>query len=69
MTLTQKELMSVISILAEESASTFDVIANALHHYFEPNDYFRLGTGLVSIFLIQTIHLSPHFETKLSTGL
>eukprot|EP00111_Clytia_hemisphaerica_P024769 TCONS_00072992-protein len=50
MTLSQKELLSVISILAEESASTFDVISNALHHYFGPNDYFRLGTALLMLF-------------------
>lgn len=48
MTLTQKELMSIISILSEETSSTFDVIVNAFHHYFGANDYFRLGTGLVS---------------------
>ena len=51
MTLTQKELMSIISILSEETSSTFDVIVNAFHHYFGANDYFRLGTGLVSFCL------------------
>jgi len=51
MALTPKELVSVMSILSEESSSSFDVIANGLHHYFGSNDYFRLGTALVSIFV------------------
>lgn len=50
MALNQKELMSVISILSEEASSTFDVIANALHHYFGSNDYFRLGSALLMLF-------------------
>ena len=55
MTLTQKELMSIISILSEETSSTFDVIANAFHHYFGTNDYFRLGTSLVRFFFLNDV--------------
>jgi len=53
MTLTPKELTSILSILSEEAvsgASSFEAIANALHHYFGPNDYLRVGTALLMMF-------------------
>merc|ERR1712168_268294 len=48
-----KELTSILSILSEEAvsgSSSFEAIANALHHYFGPNDYLRVGTALLMMF-------------------
>jgi len=53
MTLSPKELTSILSILSEEAvsgSSSFEAIANALHHYFGPNDYLRVGTALLMMF-------------------
>lgn len=53
MTLSPKELTYILSILSEEAvsgSSSFEVISNALHHYFGPNDYFRVGTTLLMMF-------------------
>ncbi|XP_002164471.1 CCR4-NOT transcription complex subunit 11 [Hydra vulgaris] len=53
MTLSIKELTSLLSILSEEAvsgSSSFEVIANALHHYFGPNDYFRVGMALLIMY-------------------
>jgi len=51
--LSPKELSSLLSILSEEAvsgSSSFEAIANALHHYFGPNDYLRVGTALLMMF-------------------
>ena len=40
------------SILTEDAAagsSSFETLANALHHHFGSNDYFRVGTAIVGV--------------------
>ncbi len=39
------------SILTEDTlsgAASFETLVSALHHHFGPNDYFRVGTAIVS---------------------
>jgi len=67
MTLSPKELTSVLSILSEEAvsgSSSFEVIANALHHYFDSNDYFRVGTAL--LMMLQQPDFLPDHNQRVS---
>jgi len=57
----------VLSILSEEAvsgSSSFEVIANALHHHFGSNDYFRVGTAL--LMLLQQPDLLPDPNQRIS---
>eukprot|EP00795_Rhopilema_esculentum_P013034 gene13034-3809_t len=50
MTLSPPELSTLMSILTEDAAagsSSFETLANALHHHFGSNDYFRVGTAIL----------------------
>lgn len=61
--LTSKELTSLMSILSEEAVSgscSFEAIANALHHYFGPNDYLRVGTALLMMYQHQDLMPDPN---------
>jgi len=65
MSLSPKELQAILSILSEEAvSSSFEVIANALHHYFGPTDYFRVGTALLMMF--QQSDLIPDLNQRIS---
>lgn len=59
MTLTPKELSSLLSILAEDSlaASSFEVIASSLHQRFNKNEHFQIGSAM--LMLLQQPDLLP----------
>lgn len=59
MTLTPKELSSLLSILAEDSlaASSFEAIASSLHQRFNKNEHFQIGSAM--LMLLQQPDLLP----------
>lgn len=67
MTLSPKELTTLLSILTEDTSSgltSFETLINSLHHHFGPNDYFRVGTGILT--LLQQPDLLPHQYQRIS---
>jgi len=66
MALSLKDLSSLLSVLSEDATQTqsFDALATSLHHYFNKQDYFKVGTALV--LLLQNEDLLPHPTQKVA---
>ena len=66
MTLPQKELASLLSVLSEDKTATqtFEALASLLHHYFSKNDHFRVGMAMV--LMLQNQDLLPHPTQRLA---
>ncbi|XP_064635029.1 CCR4-NOT transcription complex subunit 11-like [Lineus longissimus] len=66
MALSLKDLASLLSVLSEDATQTqsFENLASSLHHYFNKQDHFKLGTALV--LLLQNRDLLPHPTQKLA---
>jgi len=66
MTLPQKELASLLSVLSEDKTATqtFEALASLLHHYFSKNDHFRVGMAIV--LMLQNQDLLHHPTQRLA---
>jgi len=66
MTLPQKDLASLLSVLSEDKTATqtFEALASLLHHYFLKNDHFRVGMAMV--LMLQNQDLLPHPTQRLA---
>ena len=66
MTLPQKDLASLLSVLSEDKTATqtFEALASLLHHYFTKNDHFRVGMAMV--LMLQNQDLLPHPTQRLA---
>lgn len=66
MALSVKELASLLSVLSEDTTQThtFETLANMLHHHFNKQDCFKIGTALV--LLLQNGDLLTHPTQKLA---
>ncbi|KAJ7376479.1 CCR4-NOT transcription complex subunit 11 [Desmophyllum pertusum] len=65
MTLSPKELSSLLSILAEDSlaVSSFEVIASSLHQRFNKNEHFQIGSAM--LMLLQQPDLLPSTSQRI----
>ncbi|XP_052211827.1 CCR4-NOT transcription complex subunit 11-like isoform X2 [Dreissena polymorpha] len=66
MALSMKELASLLSVLSEDAtpSQSFEQIATSFQHYFQKQDYFKVGSALV--LLLQNRDLLPHPTQKLA---
>ncbi|KAL9978453.1 hypothetical protein ACROYT_G015970 [Oculina patagonica] len=65
MTLSPKELSSLLSILAEDSlsVSSFEAIASSLHQRFNKNEHFQIGSAM--LMLLQQPDLLPSTSQRI----